>query len=373
MTVKRDYYVVLEVERSVSQSDLKKAYRKKAMQYHPDRNPDDREAEERFKEAAEAYGVLNDSEKRDLYDRYGHDGLRNVQVGGFHDFNDIFSHFADVFDGLFGGGANFRGGRTARRRAADLQYNLSISLEEAALGTEKTITIPREERCEECAGTGCAPGSSHAVCRRCGGQGRLTSRQGFFSFSSTCPTCGGTGVSIENPCRSCNGGAVKRNKKLNVRIPPGADSGMRLRLQGEGAQGSSDVESGDLYIFIHVEEHDFFVRQDDDLACSIPISFVQAALGAEITIPPLPGGDETALRIPEGAQTHSVIRIPGRGMPSVKGFGKGDLLVQVIIRTPTKLNAGQKEALLQFARASKETVSPQPKTLIEKIKQTLLD
>ena len=359
--IKKDYYEILEVPRNATAEEIKKAYRKKALQYHPDRNPGNPEAEEKFKEASEAYQVLSDPQKRSLYDQFGHAGLQNSGFTGFS-FDDIFgsdlfSSFSDIFGDLFG----FRASRAARQRptrGADLAQEISISFREAAFGLETDIEVERYEPCPTCQGSGTRPGTSPKVCRVCGGRGQIQRVQGFLSITTTCPQCRGAGQVIESPCPECRAvGKILRQRKLHVKIPAGVDNGSQLRLLGEGALGERGGPPGDLYISIRVKEDDFFSRQGDDVLCTIPISFAQAALGAEIEVPTLYGPHK--LTIPRGTQSDTVMRIPKAGFPNVYGKGKGDQLVKLKVKVPTSLTPRQEELLREFAAAeAKEKNEP---------------
>jgi molecular chaperone DnaJ len=351
--IKRCYYEVLGVERKATEEDIKKSYRKLAMQYHPDRNAGDKEAEERFKEAAESYEVLSDREKRDVYDRYGHEGLRNTGFQGFSGFEDIFSSFGSIFEDVFGFSNGRSRSRTAARAGNDLRYDLKISFMEAAVGLARDIEVPKHETCSDCRGTGAAAGTSPEICRRCQGRGQVTQSSGFFSISSTCPGCRGEGRIITEPCRFCMGTGRKRiAKTVNIKIPAGVETGSRLRLRGEGEQGSSGGPSGDLYVFIHVEPHEFFERSGDDLYCRIPISFVQAALGATIEVPTLMGAEK--LKIPKGTPSGKTFRLRGKGIAHLRDLGRGDQIIETVITIPTQLNRKQEELLREFARISHE-------------------
>jgi molecular chaperone DnaJ len=359
---KRDYYEILGLSRDATENDIRKAYRKLAMQYHPDRAKGDKESEEKFKELSEAYSVLIDPEKRSNYDQFGHAGVG----GGFTDFGSFGDIFGDIFEDFFGG-TNARR-RTQAQRGDDIAYSFDITLEDAFEGVDREISIPRMESCGECDGTGSALGSSRTTCPVCRGAGRLRQTQGFFSVTRTCHRCGGNGSVIENPCKICKGeGRVRTQRKLRVTIPPGVDSGSRIRYRGEGEAGSRGGGSGDLYIVINVKEDEFFKREGNDLLCEIPISFAQAALGAEIDIPTLDG--KTSLTVPPGTQTHSVFRIKGKGMPKLRGLGRGDLFVKVLVETPTKLNQRQRELLEEFARLSGEDAQPFTKKFLDKFKE----
>jgi molecular chaperone DnaJ len=347
MTTKRDYYDVLGVDRSANDNEIKAQYRKLALQYHPDRNPGDKEAEEQFKEAAEAYDVLRDPEKRNIYDQFGHDGLQGSGFAGFRGFEDIFSSFSDIFDDFFGFGGTRRS-RTAARQGADLRYDLTISFMDAAFGVEREIEIEKLETCTSCQGTACESGTSPERCQYCGGTGQVSRSQGFFSIRSTCPQCRGQGQTIPHPCRDCRGkGQVLQKKKVSVKMPAGVDTGSRLRLTGEGEAGVFGGPPGDLYIYVRVKPHDFFQRDNRDIICQIPISFVQAALGDTVDVPTLNGDKE--LEIPKGTQPGDIFRFQGEGIPSLRGYGRGDQIIQVLVKTPTGLNKKQEKLLRDFA------------------------
>jgi molecular chaperone DnaJ len=354
---KRDYYEILGVERGAADQDIKSAYRKLALKYHPDRNPGDKSAEEKFKEAAEAYAVLADSDKRAAYDRFGHAGLSGA--GGPQGFDpEIFSDFGDILGGLgdfFGFGDIFGGRRRGgAHRGADLRYDLEIAFEDAAKGTETTIQIPREETCETCKGSGAAPGSSPEVCRQCGGHGQLRYQQGFFTVARTCGMCRGNGRVITKPCADCRGaGRQAREKKLTVRIPPGIASGQRLRLYGEGEHGHGGGPAGDLYVVVHVAEHPVFRRDADHLYCEMAVPFPTLALGGAISVPTLDG--EASVEIPSGTQPGTAFRVRGKGMPSVSGRGQGDLFVNVKVDVPKKLTREQKKLVEELARTMQGT------------------
>jgi len=345
--VKKDYYEILGVSRSANETDIKKAYRQLALQYHPDRNPGDKAAEEKFKEASEAYEVLRDPEKRELYDRYGHEGLSRTGFSGFAGFEDIFSSFGDIFEDFFGFGTGRR--RSAGpRKGPDFRYDLTISFMDAALGKEMEIDIERPETCETCKGTAIKPGTKKETCSSCKGTGQVTHSQGFFTLRTTCSRCRGQGFFIPHPCPDCRGmGKVKKSKKIPVKIPAGVDSGSRLRVSGEGGEGDRGGRAGDLYVILHVEPHSFFERHEDDVLCQIPISFVQAALGEEIEVPTLNGTKK--ITIPAGTQSGQVFTLRGIGIPHLDGYGKGDQHVQVTVKVPAKLNKRQKELLKEFA------------------------
>ena len=353
-TAKRDYYEVLGVARGCSEDEIKKSFRKLAMSYHPDRNPGDRECEEKFKECAEAYEVLMDNQKRDIYDRYGHDGLSSSGFRGFSGFEDIFSSFGDIFEDVFGFSGRRRQSR-AEMPGADLRYDMKITFLEAAFGLARDIKLNKLENCGECSGSGAQPGTAPEICPRCKGTGQVTQTSGFFSISTTCPQCRGEGRIIRNPCRNCKGsGRVRVEKSVQVKVPPGVEDGTRLRLRGEGEEGKSGGPRGDLYIFIHVEPHDFFQRDGVDVYCQIPISITQASLGDTIEVKTLE--DSETLKIPRGTQNGKTFRIKGKGIPHLRGFGRGDQIVQVLVKIPTNLNKKQEELLREFARLSGEKV-----------------
>jgi len=360
---KRDYYEVLGVSRTATDVEIKSAYRKLALKYHPDRNPGDHAAEEKFKESAEAYSVLADGDKRHLYDRYGHAGLGGAATGGFDP--TVFTGFEDILGGLgdiFGLGDVFGGGRRRGgvQRGADLRYDLEISFDEAAKGTETSVQIPRLESCETCSGSGAAPGSKATTCPQCQGRGQLRYQQGFFTVARTCGQCRGTGSVIAKPCTTCKGaGRVQKERKLTVRVPAGIATGQRLRLSGEGEAGGPGGPAGDLYVVIHVQEHPFFQRDGNDLYCEVPLNFPTLALGGEIRIPTLEG--EEPFKVPEGTGSGQSFRLRGRGMPDVSGRGRGDLFVTVKVITPKKLSKDQKKLLEQLATSlPKEQFEPTP-------------
>lgn len=322
-----------------------------AMQYHPDRNPGDKAAEEQFKEAAEAYEVLSDREKRDIYDRYGHEGLNGIGFRGFSGFEDIFSSFSDIFEDVFGFNTGRSRSRAARRAGADLRYDHTISFTDAAFGTSTDIDLVKLERCNGCQGTGAAAGTSAETCRRCYGKGQVTQSSGFFTISSTCPQCRGEGKIITKPCSLCKGtGRATIKKTVHLKVPAGVETGSRLRLRGEGEQGEFGGPDGDLYVFIHVEPHEFFERRGNDIFCQVPISFVQAALGTTLEVQTLTGTEK--IKIPKGTQTGASFRLKGHGIPHLRGSGKGDQYIEVLVKTPTDLNKKQEELLKEFARLS---------------------
>jgi len=350
---KRDYYEVLGVERSASDSEVKSAYRKLAMKYHPDRNPGDHAAEEKFKEAAEAYAVIADPEKRQMYDRFGHAGVSSAAGAGGGFDPSVFTGFEDILGGLgdiFGFGDIFGGRRRGGpQRGADLRYDLEITFEEAAKGTETSIQIPRQENCETCQGSGSAPGSAPQTCSQCRGQGQVRFQQGFFTVARTCPQCRGAGKIITKACSTCRGaGRITREKKLTVKIPAGIGTGQQLRLQGEGESGILGGPAGHLYVVVQVEEHDFFRRDGINLYCEIPVNFTTLALGGEIQVPTLDGSE--SVKVPEGTQTGTTLRLRGKGMPDVNGRGHGDLFATVQVRTPRKLSKEQRRLLDDLAK-----------------------
>lgn len=360
---KRDYYEVLGVARSAGDSDIKSAYRKLAMQHHPDRNPGDKAAEEKFKEAAEAYAVLADAQKRAAYDRFGHAGVSATAGAGGGFDPTIFTGFEDILGGLgdiFGFGDRFGGGRRrgGPQRGADLRYDLEISFKESAHGAETAIQIPRQENCDTCGGSGAAPGSSPTVCSQCRGQGQVRFQQGFFTIARTCPQCRGTGRMITKPCQRCRGaGRVTRDRKITVKIPAGIATGQQLRLQGEGEAGTAGGPPGSLFVVVHVQEHEFFRRDGLNLFCEIPVNFTTLSLGGEIQVPTLDGSE--SVKVPEGTQTGTTLRLRGKGMPDVNGRGKGDLLATVQGQTPKKLTKEQRHLLEQLAKVlPKEKFEP---------------
>lgn len=357
---KRDYYEVLGVGRDASADQIKKAYRKLALKYHPDRNPDNAEAEELFKEASEAYEVLSTPDKKARYDRYGHEGLKGAFGGGGFQWSD-FSHFGDfedilgdVFGSFFGMGGGMGGMRRESNRGRDLRMRLTISLEDAFKGTEANVPVTRLETCGECDGSGAQSGSHPRTCPQCAGMGQIRLQQGFFSVNTACNVCRGSGQIIDRPCQQCAGaGRVNKRRTLRVNVPPGVDHGMRLRLTGEGEHGLKGGPSGDLYVVVEIEEDERFQRDGENLYCQVPIGFAQAALGGEVSPPSLHG--EETLKVPPGTQTHEVLRLRGKGMPRVndpKSFG--DLYVRVVVYTPQRLSARQKELLEEFSELSDE-------------------
>jgi molecular chaperone DnaJ len=367
---KRDYYEILGVSRTATEQEIKSAYRRLAVRFHPDKNPGDAEAEDKFKEAAEAYSVLSDAEQRRRYDRFGHAGVSSSAgagwgapgFGGIEDIlGDLFG-FGDVFGG---GGRGAGARRTAAQRGADLRYDLEISLEEAAKGMTAQLRIPRLETCDLCKGSGAAEGTQPETCSTCSGSGQVRYQQGFFSVARTCGSCRGTGRIIKSPCETCQGaGRVERERSMEVKIPAGVETGSRLRIAGEGEAGTQSGPSGDLYVVIHVSEHEQFERQGSNLYSSVPISFAQAALGAEISVQTLDAGQQ--LKIPAGTQTGTVFRMKGQGMPVLGGRGRGDLFVSVTVVTPTTLTREQRKLLEQLAEV--ETTDLEDKGLMDKVR-----
>ena len=376
---KQDYYDLLGAAKGSTEEDLKKAYRKKAVQFHPDKNPGNKEAEERFKKVSEAYEVLKDTDKRAAYDRYGHaafqqgGGQRGPSGGGFNDPSDMFREVfgqqggggGGIFEEFFGGGGGQSGGAG---RGADLRYDLEISLEEAAHGSEKEISFRKLGQCGHCHGNGAEPGSKRATCHTCRGAGQVTTSRGFFHVRQACPTCHGSGHRFEKVCAKCSGeGRVNETAKINVKIPPGVDTGNKLRSSGNGEAGTMGGEAGDLYIVVHVKDHEVFERQGDDLFCEIPIKFTLATLGGSIHVPTLQG--KAALKIPGGTQSGTTFRLKGRGLPHLRGNAHGDQLIRVQVEVPTHLSAEQKKFLEEFARVSGDQEEPLAKSFFDKAKK----
>ncbi len=373
---KRDFYETLGVSRSADDAELKTAYRKLALENHPDRNPDDPAAEERFKEISEAYAVLSNPEKRRAYDRFGHQGLGGPG-GGAPDFGDL-GGFTDLFNDLFGDvfGGGRRGGRAGRgQRGADLRYNLEIDLSDVLVGMEATIRIPKMRACETCEGSGARPGTQPETCGQCQGSGQMVFQQGFFRVARPCDACGGAGEVIRDRCRDCRGaGRVEGQQTIQVKVPAGVDDGSRLRLTGEGEAGINGGPPGDLYVVIHVNAHPLFERDATSIHCEVPVSFVQAALGAEVEVPTLEG--KVTVTIPEGTQSGKVLRLRGKGLPPLRPRSdpsqlerlRGDLFVRIFVEVPTKLNARQRELLEEFATESGTEVSPHTKSFLDKLR-----
>ena len=370
---KRCYYETLSVERSATDTDIKSAFRKQAMQCHPDRNPGDNDAEHRFKEINEAYEVLKDPDKRAAYDRFGHAAFENGNgMAGAHGFGaDFATTFSDIFDDLFGMGGRGRGRGSGRERGADLRYNMEISLLEAYAGKAAQIRIPTSVTCEACSGTGAKAGTKPKTCSMCAGQGKVRHAQGFFTLERTCPNCQGRGQVIETPCASCAGsGRVVRERTLSVNIPPGVEDGTRIRLAGEGEAGVRGGAAGDLYIFLSIGAHPFFQRDGADLHCRVPVSLVTAALGGEFEVPTIDGG-KTRVKVPEGMQTGRRFRLQGKGMPVLRTRQSGDMYVQVIVETPQKLTKKQRELLAEFDRLSSAETQPESTGFFGKVKEFL--
>jgi molecular chaperone DnaJ len=365
---KKDYYELLGVDRSASEEEVKKAYRKLALKHHPDRNPGDKQSEETFKQVSEAYQVLSDPQKRSQYDQFGHAAFGdNGPFSGGFDFTAGFEDiFGDIFGEFFGSGTRRRGSRS---RGEDLRYNLTLSFEEAVGGTEKKIKVPRHGICETCRGTGAKVGTSPQTCPTCRGRGQVSFQQGFFSVSRSCTQCNGQGTTIKEPCAACAGaGRVRKLHTLSVKIPPGVDTGSRLKLRAEGETApTAGGAAGDLYVVIEVEPHPIFVRDNLDVLCDLPISFVQAALGTELDVPTLEG--KVKMKIPAGTQSGKVFRLKGKGIQDVQGYHQGDQLVRVHVETPTHLTARQKELLKEFATLGGEDVNPLSKGFFDKVKE----
>ena len=366
MATKRDYYEILNVSRSASEPELKSAYRRLAVQHHPDKNPGAPEAEDKFKEAAEAYAVLSDPEQRQRYDRFGHAGVSSAAWGapGFSNIEDILGDLFGFGD-VFGAGARAGSRRSAAQRGADLRYDLEITLEQAAVGMTAQLRIPKLETCESCKGSGAADGSKPETCRTCEGAGQVRFQQGFFSVSRTCGTCRGMGQVINSPCQTCRGaGRVEQEKSIEVKIPAGVETGSRLRLQREGESGAYSGPAGDLYVVIHVAEHEQFERQGNNLYASVPITFAQAALGSDVRVKTLK--DDQSLKIPAGTQTGTVFRVRGQGMPVLGGRGRGDLFVSVSVVTPTMLTREQRKLLEQLEKV--ETKDLADKNIADRVR-----
>jgi molecular chaperone DnaJ len=370
---KRDYYEVLGVARGADADVIKKAYRQKAKELHPDRNKDNHEAEAQFKEANEAYEILKDADKKAAYDRYGHAAFENGMGGGGRGGprgqGDFASAFSDVFDDLFGDFMGGRGGarRSAAQRGNDLRYNLRINLEDAFSGVQKTINVPTSIACDACNGTGAEGGSEPVTCPTCSGLGKVRAQQGFFTVERTCPTCHGMGQMIKNPCKSCHGqGRIEKERALSVNIPAGVETGTRIRLAGEGEAGMRGGPAGDLYIFIEVAQHPIFEREGLHLHCHVPVSMTAAALGGDIEVPTIDGG-RSRVKIPAGSQAGRQMRLRGKGMPALRGGGHGDMYIELAVETPVNLTARQKELLKEFEKLSEEN-NPESSNFFSKVK-----
>lgn len=367
---KRDYYLVLEIERTATEEEIKKAYRKLALKYHPDKNPGDKGAEDKFKELGEAYEVLSDGQTRAAYDQYGHAAFERARGGfgrgGFHDPTEIFREVfgggaGSIFEDLFGE----RRDPSGPQRGSDLRYDMEITFLEAANGCEKEISVTKLDLCEVCRGTGAEKGSGARTCNTCGGRGQVLSSRGIFSIAQTCPRCEGRGKIIEKPCKNCNAaGRRERTSTIKLKIPAGVDTGARLRSNGNGEAGVRGGPAGDLYVILHVQPHEIFQRDGDDLICEVPVSFVQAALGAEVEVPTLTSSAQ--IRIPPGTQPGTLFRLKGNGVKNVQGYGHGDLHVRITVEVPTHLNGAQRAKLQEFAELCDENVNPISKGFFEK-------
>lgn len=377
---KRDYYEVLGISKGASEDEIKKAYRKKAKEFHPDRNKDNPESEAQFKEAGEAYDVLKDPEKKAAYDRFGHAAFEGGMGGGGQrpgggygggpGQGDFASAFSDVFDDLFGdfmGGGRAGGGRQRAARGSDLRYNLRITLEEAYNGLQKSINVPTAVQCDSCNGSGAEGGAEPTTCPTCSGMGKVRAQQGFFTVERTCPTCSGLGQIIKNPCNTCHGqGRIEKTRALNVNIPAGVETGTRIRLAGEGEAGMRGGPAGDLYIFIEVAKHDIFEREDTNLFCRVPVSMTTAALGGDIEVPTIDGG-RSRVKIPGGSQSGRQMRLRNKGMPALRGGGSGDMFIELAVETPVNLTSRQKELLREFEALSEDN-NPESKSFFSSVK-----
>lgn len=369
--MEEDLYKILGVDRNSSGEEIKKAYRKIALKYHPDRNPGNKEAEQIFKKAAEAYGILGDPDKKRKYDQFGMDGLRGTETRGYSTVEDIFDAFGDIFGGgsifedFFGGGRS-RG--KAARRGASLKCDIEVDFKDVATGVEKKIELTKREVCDVCHGSGARAGTSPVTCPYCKGKGEVQQSQGFFTLRTTCPKCHGAGKMIESPCTKCSGsGRYPKKSIISIQVPPGVEDSTRLRLTGQGEPGENGAPPGDLYCDIHVKPHSIFKRQGDDVVCEVPVPFAQAALGCTIEVPTLTS-NIIQVKIPRGTQNNEVVPIRGEGFPNLHGYGKGNLLVQVIVEVPTKMTSRQEELLREFAELEKKNVSPRQKKFFEKMK-----
>lgn len=368
---KADYYETLAVSKTVSEDELKKAYRKMALKFHPDRNQGDKAAEEKFKEVSEAYDVLSDPDKRAAYDRFGHAAFgpgRGGGGGGFHDpfdvFQQVFGGAGGIFSEFFGGG----GPRDGSQEGNDLRYDMQLTFEESAFGCEKEISIRRHEHCSECNGTGASAGSGKSRCSQCGGRGQVTAQRGFFMVSQTCPRCRGAGHVIEKPCKPCGGtGLAEKTARIKIRVPGGVENGMRLRSTGNGEHGAHGGPPGDLYVVLHVKEHEIFQRDGEDLHCQVPISFTMAALGGELEAPTLEG--PAPVKVPPGTQSGTVFRLKGKGVKQLDGHGRGDQHVRVVVEVPTKMNAEQRQKLEEFAKSCGEEALPMRQSFLDAVKR----
>jgi len=373
--VRKDYYEILGVPRSAGDDEIKKSYRQIALKCHPDRNPNNPEAEKKFKEASEAYQVLSDPEKRRTYDAYGHDGLRGSGFSGFSSFEDIFSSMGGIFEEFFGFGGRRRSGAS---RGHDLRYDMEIDFEEAVFGVTKNVDVERYEPCIQCKGTGLEPGHSAATCPTCGGHGQVRRSQGFFTLTTTCPHCNGAGRLITHPCKNCRGtGKSLEKAAITINIPAGVEDGNQLRIAGKGEPGERNGTAGDLYVFLHVRPHDFFERRGNDLVAELPVSFCQATLGATVSVPTLEG--EAQVAIPRGTQPGAVLRVSGKGVPNVRGYGRGDILLRVQVHIPTHLTTRQAELLHEFnlcetseTHKKKRDKKNKKESWLDKIKQLAL-
>ncbi|MCK4514911.1 MAG: molecular chaperone DnaJ [Spirochaetaceae bacterium] len=367
---KRDYYEVLGIDRGVAKDDIKRAYRKIAVANHPDRNPGDKAAEERFKEATEAYEILADEKRRQAYDQFGFAGVEGMGGGpgaggftsAFRDFEDLFGDFGGIFDSFFGGSGGRRrgGGRESVQRGSDLRYDLEIEFTEAAFGTKKEVSYPKEINCDRCHGAGSEPGSGKKTCPTCGGAGQVRRSSGFFSIASACPTCGGEGSIVEKPCSRCGGnGLLKKNQKINVTIPAGVEDGRRIRIPEQGDAGPRGGPPGDLYVVIRVRSHEFFERDGFDIYCVIPVSFTQAALGAELLVPTL-DGKRVKVKIPPGTENNKILRLRNEGISHASSGRRGDMYLRILVKIPRKLSSKAKTLLKEFAEVEGEDASPKP-------------